>query len=73
MATVMTVLSWCYLYMRAHGRTVRMPGWITRQVEGGRNGLYVLFMNRLYVDELYDRIGGAIMRLVHRLDKPPAR
>ena len=73
LATVMTVLSWCYLYMRAHGRTVRMPGWITRRVEGGRNGLYVLFMNRLYVDELYDRIGGAIMRLVHRLDKPPAR
>ncbi len=73
LATVMTVLSWCYLYMRAHGRTIRMPGWISRWVEGGRNGLYVLFMNRLYVDELYDRIGGAIMRLVHRLDKPPAR
>ena len=73
LATVMTVASWCYLYMRAHGRTVRMPGWIARRVEGGRNGLYVLFMNRLYVDELYDRIGGAIMRLVHRLDKPPAR
>jgi NADH-quinone oxidoreductase subunit L len=73
LSTVMTVLSWCYLYMRAHGRTVRMPGWIARRVESGRNGLYVLFMNRLYVDELYDRIGGAIMRLVHHLDKPPAR
>ncbi|HSN05219.1 MAG TPA: proton-conducting transporter membrane subunit [Nitrospira sp.] len=69
LATVMTVLSWCYLYLRAHGRTVWMPPWI----EGLRFRFYVLFMNRLYVDELYDRIGRAIMRIAHRLDKPPAR
>ncbi|MGA6827473.1 NADH-quinone oxidoreductase subunit L [Nitrospira sp. NS4] len=69
LATVMTVLSWCYLYLRAHGRTVWMPPWI----EGLRIRFYVLFMNRLYVDELYDRIGRAIMRMAHRLDKPPAR
>jgi NADH-quinone oxidoreductase subunit L len=69
MATVMTVLSWCYLYMRAHGRTVRMPGWIARRVEDGRNGLYVLFMNRLYADELYQHIGRTVMRTLHRVDK----
>ena len=69
LATVMTVLSWCYLYMRAHGRTIWTPPWI----EGLRVRFYVLFLNRLYVDELYDRIGRAIMRLAHRLDKPPAR
>ncbi len=69
LATVMTVLSWCYLYMRAHGRTVWMPPWI----EDVRIQLYVLFMNRLYVDELYDRIGRAVMRMAHRLDKFPER
>ncbi len=69
LATVMTVLSWCYLYMRAHGRTVRMPGWISRRVEGGRNGLYVLFMNRLYADEFYQHIGRTVMRTLHRVDK----
>ena len=69
LATVMTVLSWCYLYLRAHGRTVWTPPW----VEGVRIRLYVLFMNRLYVDELDDRIGRAFMRMAHRLDKPPAR
>jgi NADH-quinone oxidoreductase subunit L len=69
MATVMTVLSWCYLYMRAHGRTIRMPGWIARRVEGGRNGLYVLFMNRLYADELYQHVGRTVMRTLHRVDK----
>jgi NADH-quinone oxidoreductase subunit L len=69
LATIMTVLSWCYLYMRAHGRTLWMPPW----VEGLRIQLYVLFMNRLYVDELYDRIGRAVMRMAHRLDKSPER
>ena len=67
-STVTTVLSWCYLYLRAHGRTVWVPPW----VEGLRIRLYVLFMNRLYVDELYDRIGRTLMHMAHRLDKPPA-
>jgi NADH-quinone oxidoreductase subunit L len=69
LSTVMTVLSWCYLYMRAHGRTVWMPPW----VEDLRIRLYVLFMNRLYVDELYDRIGRTVMRMAHRLDKSSER
>ena len=69
LSTVMTILSWCYLYMRAHGRTIWMPPW----VEGLRIQLYVLFMNRLYVDELYDRIGRAVMRMAHRLDKSSER
>jgi NADH-quinone oxidoreductase subunit L len=69
MATIMTVLSWCYLYMRAHGRTVWIPRWISRWVEGGRDGLYVLFMNRLYADELYQHLGKTVMRIVHRFDK----
>jgi NADH-quinone oxidoreductase subunit L len=69
LATVTTVLSWCYLYLRAHGRTVWMPPW----VEGLRIRLYVLFMNRLYVDDVYDRIGRTVMRMAHRLDKPSNR
>ncbi len=69
LSTVMTVLSWCYLYLRAHGRTVWMPPW----VEGLRIQLYVLFMNRLYIDGLYDRIGRAVMRMAHRLDKSSER
>lgn len=65
MATTLTVLGWCYLYMRAHGRTMWTPAWI----EGLRIRLYVLFLNRLYVDELYQLIGQNMMRLIHRLDK----
>jgi len=64
LATVMTVLSWCYLYLDAHGRAVWMPAWI----RGLRVQLYVLFMNRLYVDGLYDQFGRAIEQTARRLD-----
>lgn len=69
MATILTVLSWGYLYMRAHGQTMWIPGW----VEGLRVRLYVVVMNRLYMDELYQALGRAVMRLVHRIDKREAR
>ena len=69
MATLLTVLSWSYLYMRAHGQTMWIPSW----VEGFRIHLYVLFMNRLYVDELYHALGRVVMRTVHRIDKRDAR
>ncbi len=69
LATVMTVLSWCYLYLRAHGRTVWTPAW----VEGLRIRLYVLFMNRLYVDGLYDRFGQTIAQTARHLDRRTER
>ena len=65
MATLMTVSGWTYLYMRARGRTMWMPTWI----EGVRIRLYVLFMNRLYADEIYQQLGKSLMRVLHRFDK----
>ena len=64
-ATALTIASWSYLYMAAHGRTVRVPAWI----DGLRIRFYLPFMNRLYADELYQLLGNGIMRMVHRLDK----
>ena len=64
-ATLMTVFGWSYLYMRAHGRTMWMPAWI----DGLRIRLYVLFMHRLYADEVYQKLGQSVMRFVHRVDK----
>ncbi len=69
LATTMTILSWCYLYMRAHGRTVWLPPWVSQWIERIRVYGYVLFMNQLFIDELYHRFGRAIMRVAHRLDK----
>ncbi|MGH7181606.1 MAG: NADH-quinone oxidoreductase subunit L, partial [Nitrospiraceae bacterium] len=64
-ATLQTMLGWSYLYMRTHGRTMWMPAWI----EGMRHHLYVLLMNRIYVDELYQRLLQAVMYAARRLDK----
>src|SRR5215471_15118983 len=54
-ATFMTVLGWCYLYPRAQGRTMQLPA----PIEGLRIRLYVLFLNRLYLDECVQRFAEA--------------
>ena len=59
------ILGWFYIYARAHGRTM----WVPSLAEGLRLRLYVLFMNRLYVDQAYERLGRAITHTVHSLDK----
>jgi NADH-quinone oxidoreductase subunit L len=63
--TGLIVLGWFYLYARAHGRTLHIPTWI----EGLLSRLYVLFMNRLYVDVLYLKLGRGVTLLAHRLEK----
>ena len=64
-ATGLTVLGWCYLYLKAHGRTVWTPAWI----EGLRVRLYTVFVNRLYADEIYRSMGLRAEQLIHRIDK----
>lgn len=64
-ATLLITLGWVYIYAHAHEQTVRMPAW----VETLRVRLYVLLLNRLYIEALYDRLGRAFMRVTRRLDK----
>ncbi len=59
------ILGWFYIYARAHGQTM----WVPSLAEGLRLRLYVLFMNRLYVDQAYERFGRAVTHTVHSLDK----
>ncbi len=68
-ATGLTGIGWSYLYMRTHGRTMTMPPW----VEEARRRLYVLVLNQLYVDQAYERVGQAVLRAAHRIDKRPRR
>jgi NADH-quinone oxidoreductase subunit L len=63
--TAMIVLGWCYLYAAAHGRTIRVPAW----VEDALRGLYVLFMNRLYLDRVYLKLGRGLMLVADGLEK----
>lgn len=63
--TLLVVLSWFYLYAHAHGRTVKVPGWF----ESFLARLYVLFMNRLYLDQLYARFGRVVTLVAQRVEK----
>ena len=63
--TLLIVFGWFYVYAHAHGRTIRMPAWI----ENLLTRLYVLFMNRLYIDALYFKLGRVVMLVAHRLEK----
>jgi len=65
LTTLLTGLVWSYLYLRAHGRIMRMPSWI----DGLQIRLYMLFMHRLYTDEFYRKLGQSMMHTVHRVDK----
>ena len=59
------ILGWFYIYAQAHGQTM----WVPKLVGGLRLRLYLLFMNRLYVDHAYERLGRSVTHAVHSLDK----
>jgi NADH-quinone oxidoreductase subunit L len=65
MTTLLIVLGWFYLYAKTRGERMRMPPW----VEKVHVRLYVLFMNRFYLDLIYSKLGRAVMRLAFRLDR----
>jgi NADH-quinone oxidoreductase subunit L len=64
-ATLTTILGWCYVYLKAHGRSLPAPAWIN----GIRIRLYVLFLNRLYVDECFHRLGLVLRFALHRFER----
>ena len=64
-ATLTTIIGWVYVYVRAHGRSLPIPAW----VNGIRIRLYVLFLNRLYVDECWHRLGQAQLAAIRRFDE----
>jgi NADH-quinone oxidoreductase subunit L len=65
MTTLLIVLGWFYLYAHSRGHRMRMPSWM----ENVHVHLYVLFMNRLYLDVIYVKLTQGIMRVASRLDR----
>jgi NADH:ubiquinone oxidoreductase subunit 4 (subunit M) len=58
------ILGWMLIYAESHGRTIGMPEWVnTLQVR-----IYLLLMNRLYLDALAMRLGRLIRREIDRLN-----
>ena len=64
-ATLTTILGWCYVYMKAHGRSLPMPSW----VNAIRIQLYISFLNRLYVDELFHQVSKVQLALFQRMGR----
>ncbi len=63
-ASLFIILGWIFIYARSHGQTIRIPHWVnTLQVR-----LYLLFMNRLYLDALSFRLGRRLAHMAQRLN-----
>jgi NADH-quinone oxidoreductase subunit L len=65
MTTVLIVFGWFYLYARTRGERIPILPWVER----ARASLYLVFMNSLYLDVAYSRLGTAVMRQAHRFDR----
>lgn len=50
---LLIIYGWYLIYVRSHGRMVRLPTWVRR----GQVRLYLLLLNRLYLDGLALRLG----------------
>src|SRR5918994_1716184 len=58
------ILGWMLIYAKSHGRTIGMPEWVnTLQVR-----IYLLLMNRLYLDALVIRVVRLFRREIDRLN-----
>jgi NADH-quinone oxidoreductase subunit L len=58
------ILGWMLIYAESHGRTIGMPEWVNTL----RVRIYLLLMNRLYLDALAMRFGRLFRREIDRLN-----
>ncbi|MFZ5875867.1 MAG: proton-conducting transporter membrane subunit [Nitrospirota bacterium] len=61
------IMGWTLMYARSHGRVMRIPNWVDK----ARVRLYLLLINRLYVEALSLRVGRRVRSVAHRLDQSP--
>ncbi|HET8760950.1 MAG TPA: proton-conducting transporter membrane subunit [Nitrospiria bacterium] len=59
------IMGWTLMYARSHGRVIRIPDWI----DTVRVRVYLLLINRLYVDALSLRVGRRVRSIAHRVDR----
>lgn len=60
---LLIIYGWYLIYVRSHGRRVRLPTWVRR----GQVRLYLLLLNRLYLDGLALRLGNFCRLKTRRL------
>lgn len=57
--------AWFLLYANARGQHILMPNWIP----GVLRRIYVLVMNRLYIEAVYARLSRGILQVAARIDR----
>ncbi len=62
LATFFVLFSWGYVYIDAKGHTIPKPDWIL----AWQQRLYILLINRLYVDLIYMRWGHKLFQLAQK-------
>lgn len=63
------IMGWVLIYARSHGRSIRASGWIAKWIGVVQIQLYLLFMNRLYIDALWLGINRVLDGVTERLEK----
>ncbi|CAI2717555.1 putative NADH-quinone oxidoreductase, subunit L [Nitrospina watsonii] len=63
MATVLIVFGWVVLYTNSKGQAIFMRSWILSI----RNQMYILLINRFYLDLAYVRCGDNLLRLAQKV------
>ncbi len=61
-ATVLILFGWFTLYTNAKGQRLFISDWVVSI----RKHLYILLINRLYVDQVYARLSNGILRLAQK-------
>jgi len=64
LVTLLILAFWILLYTNARGQHLLMPDWVTAL----QTRLYVVLMNRLWIDALYLKFSQGIIRVAQRLD-----
>src|ERR1700693_1496309 len=64
MTALAVIFNWAFIYARSHGKSLQMPVWVNAL----ETRLYLLFMNRLYLDALALRLKGAVSGALNRLE-----
>ena len=65
LATIFVLFGWFYIYTDAKGHTIINPDWIL----AFQQRLYILLINRLYVDLVYVRWGNMLFQLAQKFGR----
>ncbi len=63
LSTLLVVSGWVVVYTSAKGQSLLNPAWINPI----KNKMYILLINRMYIDLLYEKWGGAIFRFARKV------